>query len=114
VRHATQEDLDRLEKLLAKLRELPQLRERKRGYFSRGSRAFLHFHEDAGDFYVDVRLGDDFERVKVTTPAEQEDFVSRLRHGLQPAAASAGHRERGQPGLDQKQQRSVGAGPDSA
>jgi len=44
VRHATQEDLDRLEKLLAKLRELPQLRERKRGYFSRGSRAFLHFH----------------------------------------------------------------------
>src|ERR1700730_8464321 len=56
VRHATQQDLDRLEELLADLRKLPQLRERKRGYFSRGSHAFLHFHEDQGDFYVDVRL----------------------------------------------------------
>jgi len=50
VRHATQEDLDQVEALLVELRKLPQLRERKRGYFSRGSRAFLHFYEDAGDF----------------------------------------------------------------
>jgi hypothetical protein len=56
VRHATQEDLDQVEALLLELRQLPQLRERKRGYFSRGSHAFLHFHEDAGDLYVDVRL----------------------------------------------------------
>jgi hypothetical protein len=56
VRHAKQEHLDRVEALLAELRKLRQLRERKRGYFSRGSRAFLHFHEDAGDPYVDVRL----------------------------------------------------------
>jgi hypothetical protein len=79
VRHATAEDLDRLEALLAQLRELPQLRERKRGYFSRGARAFLHFHEDAGDLYVDVRLGDAFERMRVTSAAEQADFVSRVR-----------------------------------
>jgi hypothetical protein len=38
---ATDEDLDRLEELLAELRELSQLRERKRGSFSRGSHAFL-------------------------------------------------------------------------
>jgi hypothetical protein len=84
VRHATQEDLDRLETLLAELRDLPQLRERKRGYFSRGSRAFLHFHEDAGDLYVDVRLSDSFERMKVSTAAEQAGFVSRVRDVLQP------------------------------
>jgi hypothetical protein len=83
VRHATQEDLDHVEALLAELRKLPQLRERKRGYFSRGSRAFLHFHEDAGDLYVDVRLGSDFERMRVTSQAEQADFLSRVSEALQ-------------------------------
>ena len=82
VRHANQEDLDHLEALLAELRKLPELRERKRGYFSRGSRAFLHFHEDGGDFYVDVRLGDDFERTRVTSPAEQAGFLSLVREAV--------------------------------
>jgi hypothetical protein len=82
VRHATQDDLDRLELLLAELREMPELRERKRGYFSRGSRAFLHFHEDAGDLYVDVRLDHAFQRMKVTSPAEQADFAARVRSAL--------------------------------
>jgi hypothetical protein len=91
MRHATQEDLDHLEALLAELRKLLQLRERKRGYFSRGSRAFLHFHEDGGDFYVDVRLGSDFERMRVTDPAEQTDFLSRVREALEsgPSAQRA-------------------------
>ena len=83
MRHATQEDLDRLEALLGELRELSQLRERKRGYFSRGSRAFLHFHEDAGDLYVDVRLDSEFERIKVTSRSEQAGFLSRTREALQ-------------------------------
>jgi hypothetical protein len=82
VRHATQADLDRLEALLAGLRELPQLRERKRGYFSRGSRAFLHFHEDDGDLYVDVRLDHEFQRMRVTTEVEQASFLSRVNQTL--------------------------------
>jgi hypothetical protein len=86
VRHATQEDLDRLEALLVELRGLPQLRERKRGYFSRGSRAFLHFHEDAGDLYVDVRLGSEFQRMKVTSGSEQAEFLSQVREALWPAS----------------------------
>jgi hypothetical protein len=86
VRHATQEDLDRLEALLAELRGLPQLRERKRGYFSRGSRAFLHFHEDAGDLYVDVRLGSEFQRMKVTSGGEQAEFLSQVREALRPTS----------------------------
>ncbi len=57
------------------LRNLPQLRERQRGKFSRGSRAFLHFHEDAGELYVDVRLDSAFQRVKVTSPSEQADLI---------------------------------------
>jgi hypothetical protein len=71
--------------LLIELRKLPQLRERKRGYFSRGSRAFLHFHEDAGDLYADVRLDREFQRLRVTTRDEQAGFLSRVRQALQPA-----------------------------
>jgi hypothetical protein len=84
VRHATQEDLDRVEALLAELRNLPELRERNRGSFSRGSRAFLHFHEDAGDLYVDIRLDNAFQRMRVTTPSEQADLLSQVREALQP------------------------------
>jgi hypothetical protein len=83
VRHATQEGLDRLEVLLFELRKLPQLRERKRGYFSRGSRAFLHFHEDASDLYVDVRLDSKFQRLRVTSRDERADFLSQVREALQ-------------------------------
>lgn len=85
MRHATAEDLDRLEPLLAELRAFPQLRERKRGSFSRGSRAFLHFHEDAGDLYVDVRLDSTFRRMNVTSQADQADFLAQVRTAVQPA-----------------------------
>ena len=82
MQHATQEDLDRVEALLLELRQIPQLRERKRGYFARGSRAFLHFHEDAGDLYVDVRLDGAFRRMRVTSRREQADLLSRVRKAL--------------------------------
>ena len=84
MRHATAEDLDRLEPLLAELRALPQLRERKRGSFYRGSRAFLHFHEDAGDLYVDVRLDSTFQRLRVTSDADQADFLARVKAARGP------------------------------
>jgi hypothetical protein len=86
VRHATPDDLDHVEALLAELRKLPQLHERKRGYFSRGSRAFLHFHEDAGDLYVDVRLDSKFQRMRVTSRNEQADFLSQVRMALESAS----------------------------
>jgi len=92
VRHATQEGLDRLAALLAELRKLSQLRERKRGYFSRGSQAFLHFHEDAGDLYADVKLDGPFQRMRVTSPGEQADFLAQVHRAVRgqqspPAAA---------------------------
>ncbi len=76
------DDLDRLEPLLAELRKLPGLRERKRGCFSRESRAFLHFHEDAGDFYVDVKLDSKFQRMRVTSLSEQAGFLVRVQGAL--------------------------------
>ncbi len=86
VRHATQDDLDRLEALLVELRKLPQLRERKRGSFSRGSGAFLHFHEDAGDLYVDVRLDSKFQRMRITSRDERADFLSQVQEALRSAS----------------------------
>jgi hypothetical protein len=83
VRHATQDDLDQLEDLLAELRALPELRERKRGHFSLRSKAFLHFHEDSGDFYADVKLDGAFQRMRVTSGAEQLAFIRRVRRQLQ-------------------------------
>ena len=86
MRHATEEDLDRLEAVLAELRGMPGLRERKRGSFSRGSRAFCHFHEDAGDLYVDVRIGSSFERMRITSASERAAFLSQVRQAVEPAS----------------------------
>lgn len=68
MRHARDQDLDRLEDLLAALRGLPGLTEKKRGTFYRRSRAFLHFHEDPKGLFADVRDAADrnFERIDVT------------------------------------------------
>ena len=82
LRHATPADLDRLDSLLAQLRGVRGLRERKRGSFSRGTRAFLHFHADANALYADVRLENAFERLSVTTDHEQARFLRTVRHAL--------------------------------
>ena len=87
MRHATQQDLVHLETLLAELRELPELQERKRGSFSRGSKAFLHFHAEASDLYVDVRLDSSFERMRVTSREEQTVFLAQVQRALGRASA---------------------------
>lgn len=64
MRHAGQESLDRLEPLLAQLRALPGLVEKRRGIFYVRSKAFLHFHEDPKGLFADLRDEDgrDFDR----------------------------------------------------
>ena len=68
MKHAGDQALDRLEDVLALVRALPGLTEKKRGTFYRKSRAFLHFHEDPKGLFADVRdaEGRDFERIDVT------------------------------------------------
>jgi hypothetical protein len=68
VKHAGEAALDQLEPLLARVRALPGLIEKKRGVFYRKSRAFLHFHEDPKGLFGDVRAADDkdFDRFDVT------------------------------------------------
>jgi hypothetical protein len=82
VRHATPETVGSLEPLLAELRQLPGLKERKPGNFQRGSGAFLHFHEDPEGVFADLRVAGDWELVPVSRPAERRAFVRRVRQVL--------------------------------
>jgi hypothetical protein len=79
VRHATPDTLAALADLLTTLRGIDGIVEKRPGAFSRGSRAFLHFHDDPSGYYADVRFTDEFERFRVTTKREQQALVSRIR-----------------------------------
>jgi len=80
VRHARDQDLDRIEDLLVQLRTLPELVEKKRGVFYRKSRAFLHFHEDPKGLFAD--LSDPDERIEVTGAAGQAALMAAARERL--------------------------------
>jgi hypothetical protein len=82
VRHATPETIAALDDLVAALRGIDGITEKRPGAFSRGSRAFLHFHDDRTGYYADVRFGADFERFRVTTRREQQALLSRVRREL--------------------------------
>ncbi|HEX4195910.1 MAG TPA: hypothetical protein VHZ26_00565 [Caulobacteraceae bacterium] len=84
MKHATTVALDKLEPLLAKLRQLPGLKERSRGIFYVKSRAFLHFHEDAAGLFADIRAADggDFDRINVDAPEARAALYERARASL--------------------------------
>jgi len=77
MKHAGPAALDRLEPILRELRKRP-LKEKSRGAFYRGSKAFLHFHEDGEQFFADMRLKDDFDRHPATTKAEQVALLKKV------------------------------------
>ncbi len=83
MKHAGDSALDRLEPLLGSLRQMPPLREKSRGTFYRGGRAFVHFHEDPAGLFADVRFGDDFERIDVTTTAKQHALARKISADLE-------------------------------
>jgi hypothetical protein len=73
LRHARDQDLDRIEGLLAQVRTLPGLVEKKRGVFYRKSPAFLHFHEDPTGLFADI--SDPDERIELTQAAGQTVLI---------------------------------------
>ena len=87
MRHISPERLQDLDPLLARLRALDGLNERKPGVFYRRSNAFLHFHEHGDDVYADVKLdGREFSRLRVSTATEQRRLVTQVRGALQAAS----------------------------
>jgi hypothetical protein len=92
MRHAGPEALAGLASLLAALRRQPALREMRPGIFYLRSRAFLHFHEDPAGLFADVRLDEEFERLPVTSAAQQAVLLKRVERRLSRAGASPGVR----------------------
>jgi len=88
VKHAGPDTLASLEDLLAQLRAVDGLVERRPGVFYRRSRAFLHFHEDPGGVFADVRLPAevDFVRVRVSSPAERARLMREVRKATRTPA----------------------------
>jgi hypothetical protein len=71
MKHAGAEALDRLEPLLAQIRRLPKLKERKRGIFYVHGRSLLHFHEDPAGLFADLAWRGEDTRFRVSEPDEQ-------------------------------------------
>jgi hypothetical protein len=84
MRHARDQDLDRIEDLLAQVRTLPGLKEKKRGVFYLKSKGFLHFHEDPAGMFADVTGPDGrgFDRIDVTLAAGQAELMAIARARL--------------------------------
>jgi len=82
MKHADEFSLNQLEALLQELRTLPGIKERSRGVFYRRSKSFLHFHDDPAGLFADVRIGDEFQRFKVSYPIEKEALLESVRREL--------------------------------
>jgi len=75
--HASPDALKPLLPLLRQLREIKGLTERQPGIFYLRSNAFLHFHDDGGTLYADLKKagGMGFERYALDTPPQQRKLV---------------------------------------
>jgi len=88
IKHAGPAALDQIESLLKEIRRREGIKEIARGRFYRGSRAFLHFHEHGEDeLYADIRLADDFERLRATTAAEHTRLLRLMDKALNDGKA---------------------------
>ena len=82
MKHASPATLDEIEPLLATIRALGHLRERRRGIFYLKSVAYLHFHEDPAGLFADVKLGGAWKRMDVTSPRARKSLVAAMRKDL--------------------------------
>lgn len=93
MKHATPATLKQLEPLLARIRGLGVLVERKPGTFYRRSAAFLHFHEDEAGLFADAKLnGVEFERMPVSTLQQRELCWRAVSAACNAPQTSAGSR----------------------
>ena len=67
--------------LLRQLREIKGVQEKSAGTFYARRDAFVHFHDEAGVLYADLKRpgGTGFDRFALATPAEQRKLVDEAR-----------------------------------
>jgi hypothetical protein len=82
VKHASAMALLRLSELLQQVRLKEGIREKKLGIFYKKSRPFLHFHEDPGGLFADLRAGADFDRYPLNTKEEWRALLAAIDRAL--------------------------------
>jgi len=82
MKHAGEAALDQVESVLAELRQLEHLRERKRGVFYRKSTALIHFHEDPAGIFADLRSAREWVRLPVNSASEHRRLLRLVRETL--------------------------------
>jgi hypothetical protein len=78
MKHAGSETLSQIEPLLARLRKIEKIKEKKPGVFYRGAKAFAHFHEDPQGIFADLWTSPDWQRFKVDSEKEQDLFLKAV------------------------------------
>jgi len=82
MKHAGAAALDELSDLIAAVRARGGLREPRPGVFYRKGKAWLHFHEDRAGLFADLRAGGDWERFRVSEPAERCVLLALIDRAL--------------------------------
>jgi hypothetical protein len=82
MKHAGAAALNQLSDLVAQVRTRAGLREKQTGVFYRQGKAWLHFHEDKAGLFADLRAGTDWERFRVSEPAEQAELLAAIDRAL--------------------------------
>ena len=75
MKHAGAGDLEALSDLLENLRARTSLVEKRPGIFYVKGRAFLHFHEDPGGLFADLRQDGDWRRFPVNSSDERAGLL---------------------------------------
>ena len=76
MKHAGAAAFEALSDLLDRLRSRTTLTERRPGIFYVRGKAFLHFHEDPAGLFADLRVGSDWQRFPVNSPAERAGLLA--------------------------------------
>jgi hypothetical protein len=80
MKHISPERLQSLQDLLASIKTINGLREKKSGVFYRKSAAFLHFHEEGELVFADLkRDGKNFSRLPVSTVRQRQSLLAQIR-----------------------------------
>ena len=79
--HAGPEALANLQAVIRQLRAIPQVREKQAGIFYLVGQAFVHFHDDGGKLFGDLKKasGMGFDRYAVDTPPDQRKFIDEAK-----------------------------------
>jgi hypothetical protein len=82
MRHAGPDALAALADLVALVRARGGLKEPRPGVFYRKGRAWLHFHEDPAGLFADLRCAGEWQRFRVSEPAERAALLERIDASL--------------------------------